>query len=125
MAKAYVFKLGNITVSVSPAGAALQPWGNAKAFEYKVRVRSPEGATYSASAWGSINDYNQKHRNPRGIGAMVVEELMHAHNDPEEFLSMASPSNRASFKRTITSAKKFRFEDLDAAIQQAQEEGLT
>jgi len=56
---------------------------------------------------------------------MVVSELMFANNDPEEFLSMASPSNRASIKRTIASAKKFRFEDLDAAIQQAQEEGLT
>lgn len=136
MAKAYVFKLGDITVSVTPAGASFQPWAlpshpgsfkgsPAKVFEYKVRVRSPEGPTYSASAWGSINDYNRKHRDPRGIGAMVVEELLFANSDPQEFLSMASPSNRAQIKRTITSAKKFRYEDLVAAVEQAQEEGLT
>lgn len=125
MAKAYVFKLGDITVSVTPAGATLQPWGRAKAFEYKVRVRSPEGASYSASAWGSIHDYQRNHRDPRGIGAMVVGELMFAHNDPDEFLSMALPTNRPQIKRTIESAKKFRLEDLDAAVQQAEEEGLT
>lgn len=120
---ANVFKLGNLVVSVRPVGTSFAPWeGRSKVFEYKVLVRdSHSGAMYRAPAWGSINDYQQNRHDFKGIGAMVVEELLMANSNPEDFIS--TPASKKEVEHIIQAAETFEYDELLEAVGEAIQKG--
>lgn len=83
--------LDGLTVSIEDDGTDKQPWTpNATVYRYRVTIEDTDGNRYEASAWGSINDYEQMRRDNENIGWMVVDELLNAAYDPDEFFTMAT-----------------------------------
>jgi len=125
-------KLGNLNVSCKVVGEDEQPW-NPHAVVYKYRVTVSLGkARYSSDAWGSAHDYERGKHDCDSISVMVVDELLSANADPDEFLTMVmgEASGREALKRAksaekvIKAAKKFSYDELVKAINEAEENGL-
>lgn len=115
------FKLGNLEVSVRTVGIS-RTRGSFPVFEYKVLVSDPHsGAMYRSPAWGSINDYKKNRHDFEGIGAMVVEELLQANSDPDEFIDMVGPTKGNSI---VQSAEAFEYDELLEAVGEAIQRGL-
>lgn len=63
---------------------------------------------------------------------MVVEELLSAHADPDEFISMVMGEATGSealkrgrrAEKVVAAAKKFRYDELVKAVEAARERGL-
>jgi hypothetical protein len=133
-------RLGVLTVTCKVIGEEMQPWGKhgGMAFKYKVTVRHSafKSASYTANAWGSQHDYSQGKHSCDSIGAMVVDELLSAASDPDEFMDMVVGHGEdpgagkdivkrvKAAEKTIKAAKQFRHEELARAVEEAQEKGL-
>lgn len=128
------FKFGTIDVTVRNAGTGEPPWrGGSAGTVYKYQVSVSDGsARYSSTAWGSIHDYERKHRDPKGIGAMVVDELLSANADPDEFVSlvMGGATGREALRlgkvgeKVCKAAAKFSYDALSNAVDDAREQNL-
>lgn len=125
------FKYGNIKVSVKHDGSGVPTWGTQPVYKYRVTVTGG-GARYICLAWGSIYDFQYSKHNDKGIGAMVVDELLSAAADPDEFVSlvMGDASGREALKRgktaekVVSAAKRFNFDDLSAAVEKMRAQNL-
>ena len=127
------FTYGALTFTVEDVGEGAAPWDPKEEprYEYKVNVKAANGATYSTKGWGSINDYRQGKLDHRGMVWGVIQDLLSAAADPDEFITLVigEESGRKALERgktaekVIKAAKKFKFEDLQAASDQAQAEG--
>lgn len=101
-------------------GEELQPWGGRETvFKYQVKVAHStfKSSSYTTNAWGSIADYGAGRHDCAGIGAMVVDELLSAAADPDEFIARKG-------EKVVKAAEKFRFEELQQAVDAARERGL-
>lgn len=127
------FEYGNLRFTVEDVGEGVAPWDERQdpRTEYKVSVKASNGATYTTKGWGSINDYQQGKLDHRAMVWGVIQDLLSAAADPDEFITsvIGEESGRKALERgktaekVIKAAKKFKFEDLEAASQQAQDEG--
>lgn len=121
---ANVFKLGNLVVSVRPVRSTLRSGEPGRRFEYRVLVRDfHSGAMYRSPAFGSINDYKANRHDFKGIGSMVVEEILTANSDPDEFRSMASPASKKQVERVVQAAEGFEYDELLEAVGEAIQKG--
>lgn len=128
-------QFGKLKVKCRVIGEETSPWSawgkNGICFAYKVSV-SCGTARYSSKAWGSKNDYEQGRHDCNGIAAMAVDELLSANADPDEFVTtvMGDARGHEALKRgrtaekTVKAAKKFNYDDLVTAVEEAREKGL-
>jgi hypothetical protein len=130
-------RLGALNITCKAVGEDVPPWGHGEGrpvYKYRVRVTHSAFKTsnYSTYAWGSINDHQKGKHDCDGIGAMVVDELLSAASDPDEFVHMVmgEAKGREALKRgregekVVKAAKKFRYEELRQAVEEAQEKGI-
>lgn len=126
------FKFGEMSCTVENEGPRPQPWDRGEtAYQYRVTVRHGH-VRYTSPAWGSIADYRQGKKDLRGMAAMVLDELLSAATDPDEFIrmSMGEETGQKALalgkraERTVRTAKKFPLVALEAAVEEAREEGL-
>jgi hypothetical protein len=130
-------QFGKLKIKCRVVGPEQSPWSGRihqpeqTVFAYKVSV-SAGSARYSTKAWGSIHDYQSAKHDCSGVSAMVIDELLSANADPEEFVSMVmgDATGREALKRgrgaekVVRAAKKFNYQDLVAAVEEAREKGL-
>ena len=126
------FKFGEMSCTVENEGPRPQPWDRGEtAYQYRVTVRHGH-VRYTSPAWGSIADYRRGKKDPRSMAAMVLDELLSAACDPNEFVQMVmgEETGRKALalgkraERTVRTAKKFPLATLEAAVEEAREEGL-
>lgn len=78
-----------------------QPWGEHRpAPRYDVSVTCGD-LSYKTSAWGSQADFEEDRHRAREMAFMVLDEMLSAANDPDEFASMATgeEATREQLKR--------------------------
>jgi hypothetical protein len=88
-------KLDGLTLTVESLGEGTPPWEDWTVFRYQVTVEDEGGNQYVSDAWGSRHDYENGETDEDGIGWMVLDELLSAAYDPDEFFSMAIEGNNA------------------------------
>lgn len=69
---------------------------------YEVTVTYGEH-TYTASAWGSLADYEEDRYDARQMAFMVLDEMLSAVNDPDEFAALMGDSPSAQQVRMMAS----------------------
>jgi hypothetical protein len=92
---------GGLRVHAEYEETAEQPWERGGyAPRYKVTVTCGE-LRYECPAWGSQADYEEDRYRAREIAFMVLNEMLSAAMDPDEFASMATGENatREQLKR--------------------------
>lgn len=139
-----------IKVEVRNVGPDFPPWSKLKdpSMRYEVKVRlGGDVVIYQTSAWGSVvecakyTEYLKRNTGAykgaeerldhKAIGAMVVDELASAMNDPDEFLCMLVEGKKGieqlnalrNGERVILGAMRFGHAIVEAA-EQVREEGL-
>lgn len=66
-----------------------QPWGSAPCYVYVVHISATEGE-WTTKAYGSQNDYaNGDHSHAEEMAWMVLDELLSAYWDSDEFAQLA------------------------------------
>lgn len=66
-----------------------QPWGGAPCYVYIVHVSATEG-DWTTKAYGSQHDYSNGDKDhAEEMAWMVLDELLSAYYDPDEFLQLA------------------------------------
>lgn len=122
---------GSMKITVKDAGTGQPPWGRDVVHKYHVTV-AHRGARYSADAYGSIADHESGKRRPAEMAAMVLDELLSAAADPDEFVAMvvgeesglAAVKKGKTAEKVIKAARRFGYADLEAAVSEARERGL-
>lgn len=124
---------GKVSVNCTVVGSGRAPWDdkNELRTEYEVVVVCGR-ASYRTRAWGSIHDYGRRKTDCPGISAMVVDELLSANADPDEFLDMVIGESRGrdalrrgqQAEHIIAAARKFSYDNLVEAVRIAEEKGL-
>lgn len=127
------FNYGNLKITVEDVGEGVATWDKERRprIQYKISVKGPGSASFRTDGWGSINDYENGEKDHRGMAWSAIMDLVSAAADPDDFMSTVigdSPGREAADRvraadKVIKAAKKFKWEDLEAANNQAQEEG--
>lgn len=127
------FDYGPLKVTVEDVGSGIAPWDarGATRTKYKIAVKGPGGASFKSDGWGSVNDFENGEFDHRAMAWAVIGDLVSAAADPDEYITLVigdAPGREALDRgklaeKTIKAAKKFAWEDLEAANAQAQEEG--